>query len=268
MYSHGWDERDEQCRQEYEAGWESAQNNFSREGNINRGGITGAPGSNYAAGTFGGAGEGLGFEDDKYRGYFGGESSAAHFADRYTHSYGRDDYRTYGHEDYRGDKHRDVRGERYGSGSDRSYPRQRWEDYNWADRASARPEGDWRREDGPHRGKGPKNYHRPDSRIREDVSDRLSDDPYIDASDIDISVEEGNVVLSGRVENRDAKRRAADLAESVRGVSNVENRLRTGQGLMENVSHAFTAAIGDVILGPDVSTVEEPPKKGRKRKSP
>jgi hypothetical protein len=87
----------------------------------------------------------------------------------------------------------------------------------------------------------------------------------VDASDIDIKVEDGNVILSGRVDHRNARRRAVQLAESVRGVQNVESHLRTGQGIMENISHAVTAAIGDVILGSDVSTVETP-KKGRKKK--
>jgi len=35
--------------------------------------------------------------------------------------------------------------------------------------------------------------------------------------------------LSGTVENREAKRRAEDIAESVSGVSNVQNQLKVGQ---------------------------------------
>lgn len=77
-----------------------------------------------------------------------------------------------------------------------------------------------------HRGKGPKGYVRSDDRIREDVSDRLRDDEHIDAGDIDVSVSECEVVLSGTVESRFAKRHAEDLAESVSGVRNVENRIR------------------------------------------
>jgi hypothetical protein len=33
----------------------------------------------------------------------------------------------------------------------------------------------------------PKNYQRSDERIRRDVSDRLSDDPYADASEIEVA---------------------------------------------------------------------------------
>ena len=79
------------------------------------------------------------------------------------------------------------------------------------------------------RGRGPKGYRRSDERIREDVNDRLSDDYYIDASDIEVSVANQEVTLTGTVNNRNDKRRAEDLAESVSGVSNVENRLRVKQ---------------------------------------
>ncbi len=77
-----------------------------------------------------------------------------------------------------------------------------------------------------HRGKGPKSYVRSDERIREDVSDRLRDDDHIDASDIEVTVSQSEVVLSGTVDSRFAKRHAEDLAESVAGVRNVENRIR------------------------------------------
>lgn len=77
-----------------------------------------------------------------------------------------------------------------------------------------------------HRGRGPKGYRRSDSRIEEDINDRLSDDNWLDASEVDVKVSEGEVVLSGTVENRASKRRAEDLAESVSGVLNVENRIR------------------------------------------
>jgi osmotically-inducible protein OsmY len=79
---------------------------------------------------------------------------------------------------------------------------------------------------GQHRGKGPKGYTRSDDRIKEDINDRLSDDVFIDASEIDVTVSQGEVTLTGTVETRSAKRRAEDIAEEVSGVKNVENRLR------------------------------------------
>lgn len=75
-------------------------------------------------------------------------------------------------------------------------------------------------------GRGPKNYKRSDDRIKEDINDRLSFYSYIDASDVDVEVSGGEVALTGTVNDRWSKRRAEDIAESVSGVNNVENRLR------------------------------------------
>jgi osmotically-inducible protein OsmY len=79
---------------------------------------------------------------------------------------------------------------------------------------------------GPNRGKGPKGYHRSDDRIQEDVCDRLCDNPMIDASDVEVKVQGSEVILSGTVDSREVKRCAEDLAESVSGVTNVQNQLR------------------------------------------
>jgi osmotically-inducible protein OsmY len=80
-----------------------------------------------------------------------------------------------------------------------------------------------------HRGRGPKGYIRSDERIREDINDRLSDDAFLDATEIEVTVSNGEVTLSGTVENRIDKRRAEDLAEDISGVKNVQNQLRVQQ---------------------------------------
>jgi osmotically-inducible protein OsmY len=82
---------------------------------------------------------------------------------------------------------------------------------------------------GAHRGRGPKGYARSDERIREDINDRLSDDSFLDATEIDVTVNNGEVTLTGSVENRIDKRRAEDLAEDISGVKNVQNQLRVKQ---------------------------------------
>jgi osmotically-inducible protein OsmY len=87
-----------------------------------------------------------------------------------------------------------------------------------------------------HRGKGPRGYSRSDDRIKEDINDRLSDNPYIDASDVEVSVTNGEVVLSGKVADRHDKRRAEDIAEGVSGVRNVENRIRVQSEVGESTS--------------------------------
>jgi osmotically-inducible protein OsmY len=77
-----------------------------------------------------------------------------------------------------------------------------------------------------HRGRGPKGYRRSDERIRDDVNDRLTDDAWLDASHVEVAVENGDVTLSGTVADRPAKRRAELLVEAVSGVGNVQNNLR------------------------------------------
>jgi hypothetical protein len=75
-------------------------------------------------------------------------------------------------------------------------------------------------------GKGPRSYKRSDKRVLEDVNDRLYLDPYIDASDIEVDIADGDVTLKGTVKDRGAKKRAEDIAENIPGVKNIENRLR------------------------------------------
>jgi hypothetical protein len=86
-----------------------------------------------------------------------------------------------------------------------------------------------RRED--FTGRGPRNYRRPDERILEDVSDRLTDDAMVDASEISVEVKQGEVNLTGTVRDRDQKRRAEDIAERVSGVNDVINALRIVGGV-------------------------------------
>lgn len=78
-------------------------------------------------------------------------------------------------------------------------------------------------------GRGPKDYQRSDERIREEVSDRMTDDHELDASEITVEVRGGEVTLSGTVRSRDQKRRAEDLAESCSGVGEVTNNIRVKQ---------------------------------------
>ena len=77
-----------------------------------------------------------------------------------------------------------------------------------------------------HAGRGPKGYVRSDERIREDVCERLTYDPDVDASDIEVSVSDCEVTLAGTVASRHEKRRAEDCAEGIRGVRDVRNNLR------------------------------------------
>ncbi|HEX8335731.1 MAG TPA: BON domain-containing protein, partial [Pyrinomonadaceae bacterium] len=162
--------------------------------------------------------------------------TTSRFYGRSGYEYGRDDY-----EDDRGEHGRrgavargrgddDDRDDRDGgSWLDRAADQVRsWfggeEDERGGDerhRASARGRGE-----GKFRGRGPKNYRRSDERLREEVCDRLTDNEWLDASDVEVSVVAGEAILTGAVDSRYAKRLAENIAESVSGVSNVQNNLR------------------------------------------
>ena len=101
---------------------------------------------------------------------------------------------------------------------------------DWPGRESREPGGrGWMAMSGPHSGRGPRNYQRSDERIREDLCERFTQHSYLDPSDIDVRVQNGQVTLDGTVSDRWAKRTAEDLAESVWGVNEVHNLLRIVQ---------------------------------------
>lgn len=83
---------------------------------------------------------------------------------------------------------------------------------------------------GGHRGRGPRGYQRPDNRIVDDVIARLTDDDHIDASEILVMVENGEVTLTGNVPDRRMKHRAEDLVAEASGVRDVQNRIRVDNG--------------------------------------
>lgn len=101
------------------------------------------------------------------------------------------------------------------------------------DREAWREPSSWFGSDGEggesHRGRGPKGYLRSDDRIREDVCDCLTDDPHIDASEVEVSVKNGEVTLNGTIESRAARRHAEELTEDLSGVKHVQNNLRVGE---------------------------------------
>ena len=102
-----------------------------------------------------------------------------------------------------------------------------------------------------HRGRGPKGYKRSDERVSEDAHQRLTDDPWLDASSINVSVSGGEVTLSGTVSSREAKHRAERVVEDISGVNHVQNNLRVeagnyftspGRGFGDNAQQAQMAS--------------------------
>lgn len=90
----------------------------------------------------------------------------------------------------------------------------------------SRPSGQPVEERPSYRGKGPKSFARSDEQLRYDVCQRLSDHDDVDATDIDVHVENGEATLIGTVPERQMKRLAEDCAEGCIGISNVQNNLR------------------------------------------
>ncbi|MBX7117292.1 MAG: BON domain-containing protein [Myxococcaceae bacterium] len=75
-------------------------------------------------------------------------------------------------------------------------------------------------------GRGPKGYKRSDERIKEDVSDRIAQLGHIDATDVEVTVNGGEVTLMGSIPDRSMKYELEHLALGVVGVSDVSNQLR------------------------------------------
>jgi osmotically-inducible protein OsmY len=92
-------------------------------------------------------------------------------------------------------------------------------------RADGEPRGRGQRGRGEFRGMGPKGFVRADERIREEVCELLSD-ADVDATEITVKVDGGEVTLEGSVDSRRAKRAAEDVVYQARGVKDCHNRLR------------------------------------------
>jgi hypothetical protein len=121
-------------------------------------------------------------------------------------------------EDYRG-------GGAYGSGLPGEYGGQHHERGGWPSAGRSGQQPGFGADD--HRGRGPKGYTRSDERLKEDVCERLTDDPHIDASDIHVEVEQGVVRLNGQVSDRWMKYHVEDVVDRCAGIKDIENRLGT-----------------------------------------
>jgi len=138
------------------------------------------------------------------------------------------------------DRYQSAQGGNYGS----SYTQSRSEPDNWNRRVSqGGNETSW---EGRMRGMGeqieqfggamagrmrrmfraPKGYTRSDERIREDVCDQLAQSQQVDPSDIEVTVKEGEVTLSGQVPERAMKWTVEQVVDNVSGVKDIHNQLR------------------------------------------
>ena len=79
---------------------------------------------------------------------------------------------------------------------------------------------------GPYTGVGPQDYRRSDESIQEEICERLTQHGKIDSSGIEVAVQDGTVTLRGAVDRRKEKWMAEDIAGSVFGVEDIQNKIR------------------------------------------
>ena len=75
-------------------------------------------------------------------------------------------------------------------------------------------------------GVGPRNYQRSDRRIEEEVNERLTCHAAIDATNLEVHVQDGDVTLLGAVRSRPEKHLAEDITIGVSGVKQVNNQIQ------------------------------------------
>lgn len=66
---------------------------------------------------------------------------------------------------------------------------------------------------------------RPDGDVRQDVKSALRADPATDSYELDVAVADGDVTLKGTVDSWQEKRLSETVAQGVRGVTSVKNRI-------------------------------------------
>lgn len=192
-----------------------------------------------------GSSEGYGF-DRAYRGY--SDEGYGAYGTGGSNEYGSGNFSGYGGSSYSGSS-------LYGTGGENNMSPTRGNELSTGYRSSGSQYGDYRQgsqgyrssepifqgpgpsgqnfsnqqQYGRHTGRGPRGYQRSDERIHEDVNDRLTAHPDIDATEIMVTVRAGEVTLTGMVDERHAKRMAEDLVESVSGVKEVHNQIHVNR---------------------------------------
>lgn len=114
-------------------------------------------------------------------------------------------------------------------------------------------------------GRGPRNYRRADDRIEDDINDRLTAHPAIDATDIEVAVADGVVTLTGSVNSRDAKYAAEELSETVYGVDDVNNLLKVQSTPQQGAQQQGAGQQSRRQQAPRAATRSRNPQRGTER---
>lgn len=195
---------------------------------------------------------GRGYDDDRdydrsyNRGY--GRGQGGDYDRNYGRGYNRNYNRSYNRgysDDYNrmdyGRYDRDY-ANRYGRGYAGPYNRNsdRWRNYNQDyDTQGYNPGYDWSYtevwlEPGPYTGNGPQGYQRSNERIQEEANERLTQHGQLDAGNIQVKCDNGEVTLEGTVDSRRDKRMAEDAVDDISGVKDVHNHLRINRNQNNN----------------------------------
>jgi osmotically-inducible protein OsmY len=86
-----------------------------------------------------------------------------------------------------------------------------------------------RKPGGSQAGRGSQFQRRSDDKIYDEIRELLTNNPDLDASEVELHVESGGVTLTGTIDSRDARWLAEDLVNSVTGVREVNNRLKVAR---------------------------------------
>ena len=79
---------------------------------------------------------------------------------------------------------------------------------------------------GPYSGLGPKGYNDAGDPTGQEVASRLTQHGQVDASNIEITIDNGEVLLEGTVDSEETKRLAQEALESIVSVGSVQNLLQ------------------------------------------
>jgi hypothetical protein len=97
---------------------------------------------------------------------------------------------------------------------------------------------------------GPRSYTRSDERLLEDINERLTEDDYLDATEITVRCVNGVITLEGTVAERWMKHRAEDLADASSGVKQVDNRIQVqSQSQSQGQSASQSQRSGESSMG-------------------
>jgi osmotically-inducible protein OsmY len=72
-------------------------------------------------------------------------------------------------------------------------------------------------------------HRRPGETLAQEIREILTHDPELNATEIEVEVEDGAVTLTGVVDGSDANLLAEELVETLPGVREVHNRLRVAR---------------------------------------